>query len=78
MSFLRVHDVVCAQFLKIQVTAFCKPAVADVMHIASEKFLISVSSPLELLMTYHVKDLSKDSLGKGIQSHVSTLRSRGF
>jgi len=52
--------------------------VADVMHVASEKFLISVSSPLELLMTCHVKDLSKDSLGKGIQSHVSTLRSRGF
>jgi hypothetical protein len=48
------------------------------MHVASEKFLVSVSSPLELLMTCHVKDVSKDSLGKGIQSHVSTLRSRSF
>jgi hypothetical protein len=26
VPFLRVHDVVRAQFLKIQVTAFCKPA----------------------------------------------------
>jgi hypothetical protein len=52
--------------------------VADVMHVASEKFPVSVSSPLELLMTCHVKDLSKDSLGKGIQCHVSTLRSRSL
>jgi hypothetical protein len=52
--------------------------VADVMHVASDKFLVSVSSPLELLMTCHVKDVSKDSLGKGIQSHMSTLRSRVF
>jgi hypothetical protein len=29
--------------------------VADVMHIAKEKFLISISSPLELLLVYHIK-----------------------
>jgi hypothetical protein len=52
--------------------------VTDVMYVASEKFLVSVSSPLELTMVCHVKDLSKESLGKGIQSHISTLRSRGF
>ncbi len=52
--------------------------VADVMHIASEKFLVSISSPLELTLVCHVNDLSKESLGRGIQSHISTLRSRGF
>jgi hypothetical protein len=52
--------------------------VADVMYIASERFVVSVSSPLELTMVCHVKDLTKDSLGKGKQSHISTLCSRGF
>jgi hypothetical protein len=52
--------------------------VADVMYIKSEKFLISVSTPLELILVCHLKDLNKDSLGKWIQSHISTLRSRGF
>jgi hypothetical protein len=52
--------------------------VANVMYVASEKFVVSISSPLELTMVYHVKDLSKEALGKGIQSHISTLRNRGF
>jgi hypothetical protein len=29
VPFLRVHDVICAQFLKIQVTGFCEPAVPE-------------------------------------------------
>jgi hypothetical protein len=47
--------------------------VADVMHVASEKILISISLPLELTLVSHVIDLGKESLGKGIQSYISTL-----
>jgi hypothetical protein len=48
------------------------------MHVAGEKFIVSVCSPLELTIQYHVKNLSKDSLGTGLQAHINTLRSRGF
>jgi len=51
---------------------------ADVMHVAGEKFLISVSSPLEVLLVKHLNGLSRDSLGTGVQAHINTLRSRGF
>jgi hypothetical protein len=52
--------------------------VADVMHIAKEKFLISISSPLELLLIYHIKKQSAQKLGHALQQHVNTLYSRGF
>jgi hypothetical protein len=50
----------------------------DVMHIKGVKFLVSISSPLELLMICHVKALDKESIGVGVQSHILLLRSRGF
>jgi hypothetical protein len=52
--------------------------VADIMHVCGVKFLISVSSPLEILLVKHLWNLSKDSLGAGVQAHINTLRSRGF
>jgi hypothetical protein len=51
---------------------------ADVMHVCGERFLVSVSSPLEVLMVKGVTNLSVQALGTGVQSHVNTLRSRGF
>jgi hypothetical protein len=52
--------------------------VADVMHVARQKFLVSVSSPLELLMTYHIESQSTQELDNALQQHINTLRSRGF
>jgi hypothetical protein len=37
----------------------------DLMHIKGVKFLVSISSPLELLMICHVKALDKESIGVG-------------
>jgi hypothetical protein len=61
---------------KLQLTK--QVMVADVMHVTGEKFLVSVSSPLEILLVKHVASLSVASLGAGVQSHINTLRSRGF
>jgi len=52
--------------------------VADIMHVAKENFLVSMSSLLEVMLVKHVKNLSRDSLGTGVQSHINTLGSRGF
>jgi len=48
------------------------------MHVAKENFLVSVSSPLEVVLVKHIKNLSRDSPGTGVQAHINTLRSRGF
>jgi len=48
------------------------------MHVARQKFLVSVSSPLELLMTYHIESQSTQELDNALQQHINTLRSRGF
>ena len=61
---------------KMQLTE--QTMVADVMHVVGEKFLVSVSSPLEVLLTKHLASLSLVSLGAGVQSHINTLCSRGF
>jgi hypothetical protein len=52
--------------------------VADVMHIADQRFLISMSSPLELMLVCHLSSLSRDDVGTGVQKHINTLFSRGF
>jgi hypothetical protein len=52
--------------------------VADVMHVAGNKFLVSISSPLEVLLVKHISNQSVGTLGTGVQSHINTLRSRGF
>ena len=61
---------------KLQITY--QDMVADVMHVARQKFLVSVSSPLELLMTYHIESQSTQELGNALQQHINTLRSQGF
>jgi hypothetical protein len=52
--------------------------VADIMTAAGEKFLVSLSSPLELLLNFHLKSQSKEALRAGLHEHINTLRSRGF
>jgi hypothetical protein len=50
----------------------------EVMHVAGEKFLISICSPLGLLLMCHLKSENSQELGHGVQKHLNTLRSRSF
>jgi hypothetical protein len=52
--------------------------VMDVMHVAGEKFLISICAPLGLLLVCHIESQTAPELGRGVQKHLNTLRSRGF
>jgi len=52
--------------------------VADVMHIADQNFLISVRSLLELVLACHLKSLSRNDVGTGVQKHINILHSRGY
>jgi len=61
---------------KLQITH--QDVVADVMHILDHRFLVGVSSPLELLLVCHIRSLSSSDLGTGVQKHFNTFRSRGF
>jgi len=62
--------------LKLQVTL--QDMTADVMYAGSQKFLVSLSSPLQLTITSFVKSLSKDELGGALQDHLNLLRAFGF
>ena len=42
------------------------------------KFLISLSSPLELTIISHVKTEDTNNLGLALQAHVTLLRTCGF
>jgi hypothetical protein len=57
---------------KMQITN--QELVADVMHVAKEKFLVSISSPLELLLVYHIKIQSAQELGHALQQHVTARK----
>jgi hypothetical protein len=50
----------------------------DAMHVAGEKFLISICSPLGLLLVCHLKTERSQELDHGVQKHLNTLRSWGF
>jgi hypothetical protein len=51
---------------------------SDIMHMNEEMFLVSIASPLELVITSHTVSQSKGKLGEGLQSHINLLRSFGF
>ena len=52
---------------------------SDIMHVATEKFFISVSSPLELMIVSHLAgSLPKTICGKAMQAQLELLRSRSF
>jgi uncharacterized 2Fe-2S/4Fe-4S cluster protein (DUF4445 family) len=51
---------------------------ADVMHVDGELFLVSVTDPLNLTLQSKVENESRNVLGKGLQSHLVTLRSRDY
>jgi hypothetical protein len=61
---------------KMQVTY--QDLVMDLMHVAGEKFLFSICAPLGLLLVCHIESQTAQELGRGMQKHLNTLRSRGF
>jgi len=50
----------------------------DIMHADTKKFLITVSSPLELTIVSHVEKMDRNTLGRAVQSHIDLLKTRGF
>jgi len=61
---------------RLQVTS--QELTADVMHVAGQKCLISVRKPLGLTLVRPVPSQTIEVLGKAMQAHINTLRSRGF
>jgi hypothetical protein len=62
--------------VKMQVTD--QELTTDVMHVGPQKLLVSMSKPLGLTMMQTVTSLSRETLGRALQAHLNTLRSRGF
>jgi hypothetical protein len=51
---------------------------ADVMHLDGQKFLVSVSEPLQLTLQTPVANESQTVLGMALQSQLEVYRSHGF
>jgi len=62
--------------LKEQVTI--QEMVADIIHVAGVKFMVSLSSPLQIVLMVPTPSLSKLALGKALQQHLDLLRMFGF
>ena len=50
----------------------------DVMHIDGEKFLITVSEPMQLTLQTPIKSESTSALGRALQNQLQVLQERGF
>ena len=50
----------------------------DIMYVEKQKFLISIVSPLELVLQSPMSSDTANQMGIGLQTHLNTLRSRGF
>ncbi|MFN9982580.1 MAG: hypothetical protein ACK53Y_21815, partial [bacterium] len=50
----------------------------DVMYIDKQRFLVSVSEPLQLTVQCQIERESQEVLGTALQGHFEVLRSRGF
>jgi len=70
-SLIPIDPTLKEQITKLRMTA-------DVIHVCGQKFMISISSPLELLLVVPLNSLSEPSLGQALEQHLITLRSRGF
>ena len=61
---------------KMQVTL--QEVSADIMYVGTYKALVSVSKPLGVTLIDTVRSLTQEELGRSLQSHINTLRSRAF
>ena len=62
--------------VKMQITN--QSLTTDVMHVAGEKFMISIAEPLNLIITAHVPNLDQITLGHALQGHMDILQMFGF
>ena len=62
--------------LKLQVTE--QTLTTDIMYVGGEKFVVSLSEPLNLIIVAHVKTLGQITLGHAIQGHLDILNMFGF
>jgi len=51
---------------------------ADIMYAGGRKYVVSSTSPLELLIVCPIKTLGKITLGVAIQSHLDVFRAFGY
>jgi hypothetical protein len=61
---------------QLQITS--QEMTADIMYVAGQKALVSVSKPLGITLAQPVASHTKEALGKALQAHINTLHSRGF
>jgi len=52
--------------------------ISDVMHVAGRKFLVSMMSPLQIVLAVPITVMRREALGKSLQSHVDLVRMFGF
>jgi len=62
--------------LREQVTL--QEQVSDVMYVARKKFLISLLSPLQVIVVVPLASLSQEVLGRALQDHIDLVRMFGF
>ena len=62
--------------MKEQITV--QEMVVDIMHVAGVKFMVSLSSHLQIVLMVPTPSLSKLALGKALQQHIDLLRMFGF
>jgi hypothetical protein len=62
----------------LRTTAKTLKLYADVMHIDTKKFLVSVADPLNLTLQSVIAGESKQELGMALQGQLAVLRSKGF
>ena len=62
--------------LKEQITI--QEMVVDIMHVAGVKFMVSLSSPFQIVLMVPTPSLSKLALGRALQQHIDLLRMFGF
>jgi len=52
--------------------------VVDIMHVAGSKFMVSLSSPLQIVLVMPTSSMSMQALGKAMQQHIDIIRMFGF
>jgi len=52
--------------------------VSDIMYVARRKFLISLLSPLQVIVVVPLASLSQEVLGRALQDHIDLVRMFGF
>jgi len=52
--------------------------ISDIMHVAGRKYLVSLVTPLQVVLVVPVTSLSREALGRVMQQHIDLVRMFGF